>query len=139
MQKIILDTNVLVSALIQRSYPYFILYNFILENLVELCISDDLFAEYLEVISRPKFSKYPDFLSNAEFVLSQIESKATKFYPKEKIEVLQDKDDNKLLELASESHADFIITGNSNDFTMTDYRGTSVVSPKEYWDKYSPV
>ena len=58
MQKIIIDTNVLVSALIQRNYPNFILYNYVLENLVELCISDDLFEEYLDVLNRPKFSRY---------------------------------------------------------------------------------
>ena len=76
MQKIILDTNVLISALIQRNFPNFILYNHVLENLVVLCISDDLMEEYLEVIHRPKSSKYPDFVSKAEFVLVQIELKS---------------------------------------------------------------
>lgn len=56
MQKIILDTNVVVSSLIQRNYPNFILCNYVLENLVEVCISDDLFKEYLEVLNRPKFT-----------------------------------------------------------------------------------
>lgn len=65
MQKIIIDTNVLVSALIQRNYPNFILYNHVLENLVEVCISDELFEEYLEVLNRPKFYKYLDFISKA--------------------------------------------------------------------------
>ncbi len=94
MQKIILDTNVLISALIQSNFPNFILYNHVLENLVELCISDDLMEEYLEVIHRPKFSKYPDFVSKA----------------------------------------DFLITGNTNDFIMTDFKGTKIVNPKDYWE-----
>lgn len=81
MQKVIIDTNVLVSALIQRNYPNFILYSYVLESLVEVCISDDLFKEYLEVLNRPKFSKYSDFVNNAEIVLAQIETRATKFYP----------------------------------------------------------
>ena len=136
MQKVIIDTNVLVSALIQRNYPNFILLYCVFENHVELCISDDLFEEYLKVLNRPKFSKYPDFQNKTEFVLAQIESKATKFYPKERLEILDDKDDNRLLELASESKADFIITGNTNDFTMTDFKGTKVVSPKAYWDNF---
>jgi putative PIN family toxin of toxin-antitoxin system len=136
MQKIILDTNVVVSSLIQRNYPNFILYNYVLENLVEVCISDDLFKEYLEVLNRPKFSKYADFVNKAESVLAQIEAKATKFYPTVRLDIIGDNADNRLLELAVESKADFIITGNINDFTMTEFRGTKIVTPKEYWDDY---
>ncbi|MEI6680687.1 MAG: putative toxin-antitoxin system toxin component, PIN family [Mariniphaga sp.] len=136
MQKLVIDTNVLVSALIQRNYPFFIVYHCILENIVEVCISDELFEEYLDVLYRPKFSKYPDFLVKAESVLAQIESKATKFFPKERFEIIDDKNDNRLLELAYESNADFIITGNTNDFVMNIFKGTRIVSPKDYWDSY---
>lgn len=65
-----------------------------------------------------------------------IDTKAIKFYPTQKLDVIKDKDDNKLLELAVESKADFIITGNTNDFTMNDYKGTKIVTPKDYWDNY---
>jgi len=136
MQKIIIDTNVLVSALIQRSYPNFIVNYCVLENLVELCISGELIEEYLDVLHRPKFSRYPDFVNKAEFVLAQIESKATNFFPKERFEIIDDKNDNRLLELASEANADFIITGNTNDFTMSYFKGTRIVSPKDYWDNF---
>ncbi len=136
MQKIIIDTNVLVSALIQRNYPYFIVYNYVFENLVEVCISNDLFQEYLEVLNRPKFSKYPDFSSKAESVLAQIEAKSTKFEPIQQIHIIQDDADNRLLELALASQADYIITGNTNDFTMNYFQKTKIVSPKEYWDFY---
>lgn len=134
MQKIIIDTNVLVSALIQRNYPYFIVYNYVFENLVEVCISNELFREYLEVLNRPKFSKYPDFSSKAESVLAQIEAKSTKFEPTKQIHIIQDDADNRLLELALASQADYIITGNTNDFTMNHFQRTKIVSPKEYWD-----
>jgi predicted nucleic acid-binding protein len=40
--------------------------------------------------------------------------------------------------LASESNANFLITGNTNDFTMKKYRRTSIVSPKDYWNSYKP-
>ena len=136
MQKVIIDTNVLISALIQRNYPNFILYNYVFDNLVEVCISDDLFKEYLEVLNRPKFNKYSDFINKAELVLSHIETKATKFYPLQRFDVIADNPDNRLLELAVESKADFIITGNTTDFTMTEFHGTRIVTPKEYWDLY---
>ena len=98
MQRIIIDTNILVSALIQRSYPNFIIYHCVLENLVEICISAALFEEYLDVLNRPKFSKYPDFLNKAEFVLSQIQYKALKFFPNERFQIINDVDYNRLLE-----------------------------------------
>ena len=136
MQKVIIDTNVLVSALIQRNYPNFILYSYVLESLVEVCISDDLFKEYLEVLNRPKFSKYSDFVNNAEIVLAQIDTIATKFYPIKRFDIIEDNADNRLLELAVDSKADFIITGNTNDFTMSEFQWTKIVTPKEYWDNY---
>ena len=98
MQRIIIDTNVLISALIQKSYPNFILFHCVLENRFEVCISDELLEEYLEVINRPKFSKYPDSLIKAELVISQIESIASKYYPRDRFETIADKADNRLLE-----------------------------------------
>ena len=136
MQRIIIDTNVLISALIQKSYPNFILFHCVFENRFEVCISEELLEEYIEVINRPKFSKYPDFLIRAELVISQIESIASKYYPQDRFETIADKADNRLLELAYESNADFLITGNSNDFTMTEFRGTKILSPKEFWDQF---
>ena len=136
MQRIIVDTNVLVSALIQRNFPYYILNEIFANNELELCVSDSLLQEYYEVLNRKKFSKFPDFVSNAQFILTEIEHVSKKFSPKTKIELISDKDDNKLLELARESKANFLITGNHTDFTMKDFEGTRIVTPKEYWLDY---
>jgi uncharacterized protein len=136
MQKIIIDTNVLVSALIQRSYPYFILNNCVFDNQVDLCVSEDLFDEYFEVLHRPKFSRFPDFLNNAELALVQIDTIAKKYYPTQQITEISDAPDNRLLELAVEADADFLITGNTRDFAMDYFKNTKIVSPKEYWDIY---
>ena len=91
----------------------------------------------MEVLNRPKFSKYPEFITKAEFVLAQIEIIATKYYPKERFKIISDLDDNKFLELAFESKADFIITGNTNDFTMSNFKGTKIINPKDFWDNFS--
>jgi len=56
MQKVIIDTNVLVSAMIQRSYPNFIINNLVFEDLIELCISEEIIEEYFDVLNRPKFT-----------------------------------------------------------------------------------
>lgn len=138
MQKIILDTNVIISALIQKSYPHLILYHYFLENKVKTCLSEELLQEYYDVINRPKFSKYPHFLTKAELLLIELEKKSDWFHPIHKVDLLIDKDDNKILELAETSQASFIITGNTNHFTFDQHKTTRIVSPKDYWDIYAP-
>ena len=138
MQKIVIDTNVIVSSLIQRGYPNLIIKDLFIEQKIKLCISDELLAEYYEVLSRPKFSKFPDFFIRAEALLAEIESKATKYIPTVKLQLIADTDDNMIFELADECLADFVITGNTTDFTFTTYKQTKIVNPKEYWDNYQP-
>lgn len=138
MQRIIIDTDVFVSALIQRSYPYYIVDSLFSNNEIQLCISDKLFEEYYEVLNREKFARFPEFLALAQVLLTEIERRASKYHPTVKLEIISDIDDNKLLELAETCNADFLITGNSNDFTMRDYKSTKIVTPREYWENHSP-
>ena len=138
MQKVIIDTNVLVSSLIQRNFPYFIVNDLFIEGKFELCISEELVNEYYEVLMRPKFSKFQDFFVRAEALLADIVSKSRQYYPSIRLELISDDDDNMLLELADECNADFIITGNTTDFTFPIYKQTRIVTPKEYWDSFKP-
>ena len=95
-------------------------------------------TEYLTVLGRPKFSDYQDFSVKARTVLGNIEMKASLYKPNTTLNLISDKSDNKILELAHECKADFIITGNTNDFTFPLYEQTRIVTPKEYWEKYKP-
>lgn len=65
MQKLILDTNIIVSALISNSIPTKILYELVLTQKVKTCLSDEKFAEYIEVMNREKFTKYPTFQTSS--------------------------------------------------------------------------
>jgi uncharacterized protein len=136
MQKIVIDTNVVVSSIIQRSYPYRIIYELFVTDKFEWCISEQLLTEYYEVLARPKFAKFQDFFHRAEILLADIERKARKYTPTIKLDLISDKDDNMILELADVCLADFVITGNSTDFTFSTYKQTQIVTPKEYWEDY---
>ena len=138
MQKIILDTNVVVSSLIQRRYPHKIIFELFADDKFLLFVSEELMSEYYEVLSRPKFAKFPDFFGKAESILADIETKAKKVKPTLKLDLISDKDDNMVLELADECMADFIITGNTNDFTFSAHKQTKIVNPKEYWENHAP-
>ena len=119
-----------------RAFAFLIINELFVEGKIELCISDDLLKEYYAVFNRKKFAKYSDFLNKAEMLITDIEAKSIKFTPKKKLTVISDKDDNKLLELADECKADFLITGNSKDFIIKKYKRTKIVTPKEYWDNF---
>jgi putative PIN family toxin of toxin-antitoxin system len=139
MQKIVVDTNVIVSSLIQRNYPYHIIFDLFIEDKISLCISPPLVAEYYAVLERPKFAQFQGFVAKARVILANIEIKAMFYNPKITLDLVSDKEDNKILELADECGADFIITGNTNDFTFPLYKQTKIVTPKEYWEKYKPI
>jgi putative PIN family toxin of toxin-antitoxin system len=92
-----------------------------------------------EVLKRRKFSKYPDFIQRAETLLADIERKSVYYYPTETLYIINDFADNRLLELAEKSGADFLITGNTNDFTIESYKKTKIISPKDYYINHYPL
>ena len=138
MQKIVIDTNVIISSLIQKSYPYTIVNELFIDDKIEMCVSEELMAEYYDVLRREKFARFHDFFSRAEALLVEIETKATMFKPKIRLNLISDADDNMVLELADECIADFVITGNTTDFIFPTYKETKIVTPREYWENHKP-
>jgi putative PIN family toxin of toxin-antitoxin system len=100
-----------------------------------MCISEAVFDEYFQVLHRDRFKKYPAFSKASTILLDQIKKSSFWYEPKLRIDVLDDKDDNKFIELAVEADAAFIVTGNSNDFTIRDYNGIIICSPKEFYEQ----
>ena len=138
MQRIVIDTNVIISSLIQKSYPYTIVNELFIDDKIEMCVSEELMAEYYEVLRRDKFARFHDFFSRAEALLIEIETKATMFKPKIRLNLIADADDNMVLELADACIADFVITGNTTDFIFPTYKETKIVTPREYWENHKP-
>ncbi len=58
------------------------------------------------------------------------------YEPIETIDIIKDNPDNRILELAKVSDADFIITGNIKDFDMNFFENTNIISPRDYWEEY---
>jgi len=138
MQKLILDTNIVVSALISNSVPTKILYELVLNQKVKICLTEEIFTEYIEVLNREKFTKYTNFKSKADIVLNKLREISTYYETYRKIEILSDTSDNKFLELAAVSSADYLITGNTLDFQITEFEYTRILTPREYWNLFEP-
>ena len=131
----VIDTNVLVSSLIgQTGYSRKIFDDLIVTGKIKICVSNAVFEEYSEVLQRERFKKYPGFANASIILLDSIKKHSLWFEPKLSIDILSDKDDNKFIELAVEAEAAYIVTGNSNDFIIKTYQGSSICSPKEFYE-----
>jgi putative PIN family toxin of toxin-antitoxin system len=62
MIRIVIDTNILVSALLQPESVPANVFMLALSGQVQLCLSDAVFAEYDEVIRRPHLKRSPDVI-----------------------------------------------------------------------------
>lgn len=110
----------------------------VLTQKVEICLSEEVLTEYIEVLNRDKFSQFANFKTKAEVVLNRLREIATFYQTNRKIEVLSDTSDNKFLELAAVSVADYLTTGNTLDFTITEFEYTRILTPRAYWEHYAP-
>ncbi len=138
MQRLVIDTNVLVSAMISDGFPGKIVEELVMENRVELCVSAAVLEEYEDVLGREKFRKVRGFLPNAQKALAYIKENARTFLPSQRVQLLNDPDDDMFLELALEASADFLITGNTNDFTIGNIGQTPIITPAVYWQRHRP-
>jgi putative PIN family toxin of toxin-antitoxin system len=66
MIRVVLDTNILISALLSpHGLPAQVFLVSILDPDTQLCVSGDVFAEYEEVIRRPRFSRSDSEIVNS--------------------------------------------------------------------------
>lgn len=99
-------------------------------------VSHAVYQEYSSVLQRPKFARFPDFFSNAQLILSELERIAIFYNPRARVDLLKDLDDNRFLELAKSSKAHFLITGNHRDFDITEFHGTQIVNMRDYFQNH---
>lgn len=138
MKKIILDTNVLVSAAIARGYSRRIIRVILFgDKFFEICITQDILDEYERVSTYNRIQKkHPEFRQNMLDIVASLKDLFILYIPTKKFFIIKDVSDNIYLDLAHESKADYIITGNKNDFNITQFEQTKIVTPKEFCELY---
>lgn len=130
MNKIVIDTNVVVSAALKSESLPALLMSLVYEGKLRLFISPYIFSEYEEVLKRPRFGLT---IKDIEAFLRVIKDKAQLVNPTKKISRIKaDEKDNRILECAYECGADFIITGISQHFPFQSFRGIKIVNPREF-------
>lgn len=131
--RVVLDTNVLVSALLSPDGPPARALALIATRRVDLLVDDRILAEYEQVLRRPKFSMEPRTVSE---LLQQLEALAEYVPPAPCPATLPDPGDLKFLECASAGLADCIVTGNPRHFPRKACRGVGVVTPAQFVSMY---
>ena len=125
--KVVLDTNVVVSAHLNPDGLERLVLNLALAGRLRLCISSEILAEYDEVLRRPKFAIDPAKVTDSIRLLS---SRAAMLEASANVAVTSDPEDNKFLECAEEAGADYLITGNLRHFPKR-WKKTRIVSSRQ--------
>src|ERR1019366_3930180 len=109
--RVVLDTNVVVSALLKPQGREDQVLRLALAGRLLLCVSPQVLAEYSRVLSSPKF----------------------KFQPERILRISEHEPDNRFYECASAAQAAFLVTGNLRHF-KEDYQATKIVNARKLVD-----
>src|SRR6187431_341760 len=128
--KVIIDTNLWISFLIGKELHQ--LKNLIVNEQIQLVISDQLLEELILVTSRKKLKKYFDQEKVTELItLLTLVSKKVKIKRIDKI--CRDPKDDFLLALSKEAKADFLITGDKDLLDLKIYGRTQILTVKTFY------
>lgn len=134
MYRAVLDTNVFVSGgTISVGAPSQIINHWRNQDFV-IVASPQLIAEYEEVFQRPTVMKYTGLsLQETSRYIRDITDRAYITSGSLSLNVLKsDPDDNIVLACAEEGVATHLVTGNTKHFPFVEYKGISVVTPREF-------
>jgi uncharacterized protein len=134
MIKVVLDTNVIISAHLKPDGLERLVLNLALAERIHLYISTETFAEYARVLHRSKFKINPDW---ADESLQLITAHAKMVMPTRVLSVSPDEGDNRFLECAEEAQADYLVTGNKRHFPKS-WKTTRVVNARELLEMITP-
>ncbi len=116
MIRVVLDTNIIVSALLQPLGSPAQIFELALSGVVQICVTGAIYAEYEEVIRRPRFQRPEEIIAGT---LQAIREKGYWVKPSKAVSVCADPDDDIFLECAEAAEASYLVTGNLKHFPVS--------------------
>lgn len=133
--RFILDTNVLISALLfKTSVPFRAIE--LAEKQGIILYSEATLNELEQVLNRKKFNKYLSLEDRQLFLLKFISSSQLVSIT-ENITVCRDEKDNQFLELAVSGNANLIVTGDMDLLVLSPFQSVEIVTPDMLIDRFS--
>ena len=127
--KAVLDTNVLISGVFWKGPPFEILGAW-QKRRFTLVLSPAILEEYRRVLHEMMKKRPLGVLSS---ILEVIELHSEMINPGRFPEhVCSDPDDDKFLEAAFASDADYVVTGDAALLKLKNYQGTQIVTPPQF-------
>jgi putative PIN family toxin of toxin-antitoxin system len=126
---IVLDTNVLISGIINPYGKTATILRLVADGTMQLAYDLRILAEYRDVLNRQKFNfakeDVASFLDQLELEGLLVSAKPSKYR-------LPDPDDEPFLEVALSARVNAMVTGNKRHFQKKEYEGVKIVSPAEF-------
>jgi putative PIN family toxin of toxin-antitoxin system len=126
MLRVVIDTNVVLSALLFGGKPRKVL-EAAFEGNIQLYTSGVLLTELERVLGREKFGFSPRFIQNILVEITNI-SEWTETNQSMTI-IKEDPTDNRIIECAIEAEAHYIITGDNHLLRLEQIEGIKIVNP----------
>lgn len=123
MARLVLDTNVLVSAILSDGKPRQLLRRCIGGH-DTLLVSPATLQELVEVLRRPKFRRDEQ---EAHRVLAAILAIAEAIEPQGHYQACEDPDDDMFLDLAVAGRATFIVSGDRHLLKLSEFHGIPIL------------
>lgn len=127
--RVLIDTNIWISFLIGKHLSGLV--NLLDRNAILIILPQEQLDELIEVLKRPKFSKYFSDLQIEEF-LSLLEEKSLLVKPKKFLDLCRDPKDNYILSTAIEFNVDIIVSGDEDLLVLKEIQQTRIVSFKHF-------
>jgi putative PIN family toxin of toxin-antitoxin system len=127
--RVVLDTNVLISALMFGGNPREVLQRAIRGEL-RLCLSEEILSELGAVLQRPKFGFS---VTTVNQILSELAAIAELVVPSKEIsQIKDDPADNRVLECAVEAGAEYVISGDNHLLDLGEYSSIRILNPHQF-------
>jgi putative PIN family toxin of toxin-antitoxin system len=128
MIRVVLDTNIIVSAYLNEGGFPFLILKLALAGAVQMYASEPILAEYDELLHR---KSYPMDKRRANLLLQRIRSVSKIVKPASRLSETSDPDDNIFLECAQTAKAHYLVTGNTDHFPRR-WKYTQVITPRAF-------
>jgi putative PIN family toxin of toxin-antitoxin system len=127
--RVVLDTNILISAIVFGGLPRKIL-EMVIVGSVNCSLSFAILDELRDVLQRSKFGFSPQ---QAATVIDELQDICEILNPPRRIRTIKaDPDDNRILECAVEAQAMCIISGDNHLLELGKYREILIYSPADF-------
>jgi putative PIN family toxin of toxin-antitoxin system len=128
--RVVLDTNVLISAALKPNGLEASVVAEALAGRLEVWVTDQVWAEYEEVLARPKFAKVRQC---AVELLGALSDRVRRTSPSAPVTSALDEDDNRFLECAAAADAAYLVTGNLRHYPV-EFGSTRMVNARGFAD-----